>query len=342
MEHQVKPEVLVTGAAGFIGFHLCRRLLRGGCRVVGIDNMNDYYDVTLKRDRLKEIEGNPDFTFLRMDIADREAVEGLFGERRFDYVLHMAAQAGVRYSAVNPHVFIDSNVTGFLNILEGSRKSGVKHLIYASSSSVYGANRQLPFSVHHHTEHPISLYGATKKMDELMAHAYASLYSLPCTGLRLFTVYGPWGRPDMACYLFALSIRDGRPIKLFNEGKMKRDFTYIDDVAEAAFRVMTRPPVASKVWDGENPDPATSYVPFRLYNVGNRRPLELLTLVELLEALLGKEAVKELVPPVPGDVLATCADDDGLRDYIDYSPSVPLEEGVGRFVEWFRGYHGSL
>ncbi|MEK7733608.1 MAG: NAD-dependent epimerase, partial [Planctomycetota bacterium] len=308
-------KILVTGAAGFIGFYLCKRLIGRGEEVVGVDNLNDYYDVRLKLDRLKQIGDCKNFRFVKIDIAEREAVDGLFSREKFDIVVNLAAQAGVRYSLVNPHAYIASNITGFVNILEGCRHNKVKHLVFASSSSVYGANTHIPFSVHHNVDHPVSLYAATKKSNELMAHAYASLYNIPCTGLRFFTAYGPWGRPDMAYFSFTRAIVEGRPIDVFNYGKMQRDFTYIDDIIEGVVRVMDKISAPDKGWDGNNPDSATSYAPYRIYNIGNHKPVELMYFIEVLEGYLGKKAKKNLLPMQPGDVLTTYADvDDLMKD----------------------------
>jgi UDP-glucuronate 4-epimerase len=332
-------KILVTGAAGFIGFHLSCRLLERGDEVVGFDNLNDYYDVTLKEARLKHLKGRNGFTFVRGDLADREGMARLFAEGRFSKVVHLAAQAGVRYSLVNPHAYIDSNISGFLNILEGCRHNGVEHLAYASSSSVYGANTKMPFSVHHNVDHPVSLYAATKKANELMAHTYASLYRIPCTGLRFFTVYGPWGRPDMALFLFTRAILEGKPIDVYNEGKMRRDFTYIDDIVEGVVRVTDRTATANQAWSGDAPDPGTSYAPYRIYNIGNNSPVELLRFIEVLEEKLGKKAIRNLLPIQPGDVPATCADVDDLMRDAGFAPKTPIEEGISRFVEWYRTYY---
>lgn len=332
-------KTLVTGAAGFIGFHLCTRLLARGEEVVGLDNLNAYYDVTLKQDRLKRLEGTAGFRFVACDLADREGMERLFDRERFDRVINMAAQAGVRYSLANPHAYIDSNIVGFMNVLEGCRHTGVKHLVYASSSSVYGANTLMPFSVHHNVDHPISLYAASKKSNELMAHSYSSLYGLPTTGLRLFTVYGPWGRPDMAYFSFTRAILEGRPIDVFNNGRMQRDFTYIDDIVEGVVRVADTLPAPNPAWSGSNPDPGSSYAPYRIYNIGNNNPVELLHFIETLERFLGKTAVKNLLPMQAGDVPATYADVDDLMADVGFAPATPLEEGIGRFVEWYRGYY---
>jgi len=332
---------LITGAAGFIGFHLSKRLLEHGNSVVGIDNLNDYYDVNLKKFRLNELKGDPNFTFHRLDLVDRKGIEKLFTENKFDYVVNLAAQAGVRYSLTNPRAYIDSNIVGFLNILEGCRHSDIKHLVFASSSSVYGANTMMPFSVHQNVDHPISLYAATKKSNELMAHSYSSLYKLPCTGLRFFTVYGPLGRPDMAPFLFTSAILENRPIDVFNKGKMKRDFTYIDDIVEGVVRVTVNIPVLDTGWNSDKPDPATSYAPYRLYNIGNNNPIELMQFIEVLEDCLGKKAEKNLLPMQPGDVHETCADVDDLIN-IGFKPSTPIEKGIKRFVEWYLDYYAKI
>jgi len=332
--------ILVTGAAGFIGFHLSKRLLARGDRVVGLDNINDYYDPQLKLARLARLEGTPGFHLLRCGLEEREAVEQLFGTERFDMVVNLAAQAGVRYSLQNPHAYISSNICGFMNILEGCRHSGVKHLVYASSSSVYGANTTMPFSVHHNVDHPMSLYAATKKANELMAHTYSSLYGLPTTGLRFFTVYGPWGRPDMALFLFTKAILEGRPIDVFNHGRMQRDFTYVDDIAEGLVRVIDTIPQPDPSWSGSVPDPGTSYAPYKIYNIGNNQPVELMHFIEVLEECLGRQAVKNLLPLQAGDVPATYADVDDLMRDVGFRPSTSVEVGIRRFVEWYRGYYG--
>ncbi|WP_306533199.1 NAD-dependent epimerase [Geobacter sp.] len=331
--------VLVTGAAGFIGFHLSKRLLDRGDRVVGLDNLNDYYDVNLKLDRLRQLEGREGFRFVRASLADRPALEELFAGERFDVVVNLAAQAGVRYSLENPHAYVESNLVGFMNILEGCRHHSVKHLVYASSSSVYGANTKMPFSVHHNVDHPVSLYAATKKANELMAHTYSSLYGLPTTGLRFFTVYGPWGRPDMALFLFTRAIVEGRPIDVFNHGRMQRDFTYVDDIVEGVVRVMDRTPEPNSVWSGDRPDPGTSYAPYRIYNIGNNSPVELLTFIETIEKCLGKTAEKNFLPLQAGDVPATYADVDDLMNDVGFKPTTPIGEGVARFVKWYREYY---
>ena len=331
----------MTGAAGFIGFHVSRRLLDRGDEVVGLDNLNDYYDVRLKHDRLAQLEGRARFRFVKADVADRDAVERLFDAEKPDLVIHLAAQAGVRYSVQNPHAYADSNLVGFLNILEGGRHHGIKHLAYASSSSVYGANTAMPFSVHHNVDHPVSLYGATKKANELMAHAYSHLYRLPTTGLRFFTVYGPWGRPDMALFKFTQSILAGRPIDVYNYGRMQRDFTYIDDIAEGVVRVADHVPEPNPAWSADAPDPGTSRAPYKIYNIGNHQPVELLYFIEVLESCLGRKAEKNLLPIQPGDVPATYADVDDLMRDVGFQPATPIEEGIARFVAWYREYYGA-
>ncbi len=332
-------KILVTGAAGFIGFHLSRRLIEMGDEVVGLDNLNEYYDINLKLSRLKQITMERNFKPVRIDLVDRDDVARLFSEEKFDVVVNLAAQAGVRYSLLNPYAYVDSNVCGFLNILEGCRHGKVKHLVFASSSSVYGANTKMPFSVHHNVDHPVSLYAATKKANELMAHTYSSLYNLPCTGLRFFTVYGPWGRPDMALFLFTKAIIENRPIDVFNYGKMKRDFTYIDDITEGVVRVIDKIPEPNRGWDGNNPDSASSYAPYRLYNIGNNNPVELMQFIEVLEDCLGKKARKNLLPIQLGDVPATYADVDDLIRDVGFKPSTSIEEGIKRFVEWYKAYY---
>jgi len=331
--------VLVTGAAGFIGFHLCRRLLAAGHEVVGFDNLNDYYSVQLKKSRLALIQDNPDFTFLHGDLASCADVADAFTEP-FTHVVNLAAQAGVRYSLQNPSSYIQSNLVGFGNLLEACRKHPPKHLVFASSSSVYGLNTRLPFSTRDIVEHPVSLYAATKKADELMAHVYSHLFGLPCTGLRLFTVYGPWGRPDMAPALFADAILHNRPIRVFNNGNMRRDFTYIDDIIEGFIRLLDTPAVPNPDWDSANPDPATSPAPWRIYNIGNNHAVELNRFIELLENALGRKAVREYLPMQPGDVEATRADIGDFTSAIGFTPSTPLEEGIPRYVEWYRSYYG--
>jgi UDP-glucuronate 4-epimerase len=331
--------VLVTGAAGFIGFHLSAKLLERGDEVVGIDNLNDYYAVSLKRDRLAQLESAPGFRFIELDIADTAAVAALFNQGGFERVVHLAAQAGVRYSIDNPQSYGQSNLIGFLNMLEGCRQQAVEHLVYASSSSVYGANEQTPFRVDDNVDHPLSLYAATKRANEAMAHSYSHLYQLPCTGLRFFTVYGPWGRPDMSPMLFANAITQGRPLKVFNYGRHKRDFTYIDDIVDGVVRCLDRIPKGNAQWSGLQPDPATSKAPWRLYNIGASRPVELLYYIELLESALGKKAQKELLPLQPGDVEQTYADVSALMRDTGYQPQVKIEEGIDRFARWYRDYY---
>ena len=332
-------KILVTGAAGFIGFHLSRRFLSAGHSVIGVDNLNDYYDVSLKEARLKLLDDNDNFHFIRTDIAEKENMSSLFKREAPAIVVHMAAQAGVRFSLVNPHAYLESNLAGFLNILEGCRHQACEHLVFASSSSVYGANTEMPFSVHHNVDHPVSLYAATKKANELMAHAYASLYKLPCTGLRFFTVYGPWGRPDMALFLFTKAILEDKPIDVYNAGKMQRDFTYIDDIVEGVFRVTGRIPEPDAKWQGDKPDPATSYAPYKIYNIGNNRPVELLNFINILEKLLGKKARMNLLPMQPGDVPRTFADIDDLMKDVSFKPGTSVEDGIRRFIEWYREYY---
>jgi UDP-glucuronate 4-epimerase len=333
-------KILVTGAAGFIGFHLSNRLLARGDTVVGLDNLNDYYDVRLKEARLARLEAQPGFRFVRMELSDRQGIETLFSAGEFDKVVHLAAQAGVRYSITHPHAYVESNLVGFVNILEGCRHGGVKHLVFASSSSVYGASTRMPFSIHDNVDHPVSLYAATKKANELMAHTYAHLYRLPCTGLRFFTVYGPWGRPDMAMFLFTKAILEGRPIDVYNYGKMRRDFTYVDDIVEGIIRVADNIARPNPDWTGDAPDPGTSSAPYRNYNIGNNNPVELLYLIEVIEEALGKKAEKILLPLQPGDVPATYADVDDLVRDVGFKPATSIEEGVGRFVAWYREYYG--
>ena len=333
---------LVTGAAGFVGFHVARRLLHEGRRVVGVDNLSDYYSVALKKARLAELEGAPNFEFVKADLADRAAVEALFAEGPFDGVVHLAAQPGVRYSLKNPHAYAESNLTGFLNVLEGCRRQEVDHLVFASSSSVYGANARTPYATSDSVDHPISLYAATKKSNELLAHSYAHLYSLPVTGLRFFTVYGPWGRPDMAYCLFAEAIRRGTPIKVFGEGRMKRDMTYVGDIAEGVARVLARPATPDETWDPEQPNPARSSAPYRLYNIGAGRPVALLRFIEVLEEAMGQEAKKEFLPMQPGDVRVTYADTSALEEATGFAPETPLEEGIARFVAWYKAYYESV
>ena len=332
--------VLVTGAAGFIGYHLAERLLKDGCNVVGLDNLNPYYDVTLKEARLERLQKEPNFTFVQTDLAERKQLSELFARSGFDAVVNLAAQAGVRYSLENPHAYVDSNLVGFVNLLECCRHHAVKHLVFASSSSVYGANTAMPFSVHHNVDHPVSLYAATKKANELMAHTYSHLYQLPCTGLRFFTVYGPWGRPDMALFLFTRAILEDKPIQVFNHGKMQRDFTYIDDIIEGVVRVMGRLPAANPEWSGDAPDPGTSYTPYKIYNIGNNHPVELIKFIEVIETALGKQASKQFMDLQPGDVVATYADVDDLMQDVGFKPQTPIEVGIGRFVQWYKQFYG--
>ena len=332
-------KILVTGAAGFIGSFVTRKLLERGDTVVGLDNLNDYYAVTLKEARLARLETDKNFAFAKLDLADREAMEKLFAEQKFERVVHLAAQAGVRYSIENPHAYIDSNIVGFLHILEGCRHHDVKHLVYASTSSVYGASTDMPFNVHQNVDHPLSLYAASKKSNELMAHAYASLYRLPVTGLRFFTVYGPWGRPDMALFLFTRNILAGKPIDVFNHGQHKRDFTFVEDIAEGVVRSLDKIATPNPLWISDQPDPGTSTAPYRLYNIGNNQPVELLHYIEVLENCLGRKAEKNLLPLQPGDVPDTYADVTDLVDETGYNPETTVEEGVRRFVEWYAEYY---
>jgi UDP-glucuronate 4-epimerase len=331
--------VLVTGAAGFIGYHLCLRLLNEGLQITGIDNMNPYYDVGLKEARLARLLSYGNFAFVKTDIAGKEGLERVFEKNKFDVVVNLAAQAGVRYSLKNPHAYIDANIVGFTNILECCRHNGVKHLVFASSSSVYGANTKMPFSVHDNVDHPVSLYAATKKANELMAHSYSHLFGLPCTGLRFFTVYGPWGRPDMALFLFTSAILEGKPIKVFNHGKMTRDFTYIDDIIEGVDRIMKRVPEPDPKWSGRNPDPGTSYTKYRIYNIGNNNPVELIKFIEAIEETLGKKAMKEFLDLQPGDVVSTYADVDDLMSDVGFKPQTSLETGIKLFVKWYKDYY---
>lgn len=331
---------LVTGAAGFIGFHTAQILLERGDEVVGLDNLNDYYDVSLKHARLDMLKRHANFRFVKLDLADRDGIATLFATEKFQRVINLAAQAGVRYSIQNPLAYIDSNVVGFANILEGCRHNGVEHLVYASTSSVYGANTKMPFSVHQNVDHPLSFYAATKKANELMAHTYAHLYNLPVTGLRFFTVYGPWGRPDMALFLFTKNILEGKPIDVFNYGNHRRDFTYIDDIAQGVVRSSDRVASGNADWDSDDPDPGTSKAPYRLYNIGNNRPVELMRYIELIEQRLGKQAQKNLLPLQQGDVPDTFADIDDLVRDVNYRPATPVEEGVHRFVDWYVQHYG--
>jgi UDP-glucuronate 4-epimerase len=331
---------LVTGGAGFVGSHLADALLARGDEVVGIDNLNDYYDPSLKIARLARLQPHPAFSFHRVDVADGRPMNGLFAAEHFARVVHLAAQAGVRYSLKNPQAYVNSNVTGFLNVLEACRHNGCEHLVFASTSSVYGANRKLPFSEHDNTDHPVSLYAATKKANELMAHTYSHLFGLPATGLRFFTVYGPWGRPDMSAALFTRAILDGRPIDVFNHGDMERDFTYVDDIVEGVVRILDVVPKGDPSADMTKPDPATSYAPYRLYNIGNNQPVKLMRFIEVLEAALGCKAKMNLLPMQPGDVPATYAEVDDLGRAVGFRPSTPLEEGIARYVTWYREYYG--
>ena len=331
-------KILVTGAAGFIGYHTSERLLARGDEVVGLDNVNDYYDPTLKEARLARLASKPGFRLFRMELSDRDGVERLFREERFDRVINLAAQAGVRYSITNPHAYIESNLVGFINILEGCRHHGVQHLTYASSSSVYGANTAMPFSVHQNVDHPVSLYAATKKANELMAHTYSHLYGLPTTGLRFFTVYGPWGRPDMAMFLFTKAILEGQPIDVFNHGRMQRDFTYIDDIVEGVIRTSDHTAEPNPDWNSDAPDAATSKAPYRLYNIGNNNPVELMYLIETIEKSLGRVAEKRMLPLQAGDVPATYANVDALVRDVGFAPKTPIETGVANFVAWYREY----
>lgn len=347
-------KILVTGTAGFIGFHLAKKLLGRGNVVVGLDSINDYYSTDLKFDRLKETgiareetaygkkvksTTYPDYSFVRMQLEDKEGVDRLFSEEKFDRVCNLAAQAGVRYSLQNPRAYIDSNIIGFINILEACRHNQVEHLAYASSSSVYGLNESMPFSTHDNVDHPISLYAASKKSNELMAHVYSSLFGIPTTGLRFFTVYGPWGRPDMALFLFTRAILEGKPIEVFNEGNMRRDFTYVDDIVEGIVRVIDNPPESNPFWTGKHPDPATSKFPYRIYNIGNSSPVNLMDFIEAIESAIGIEAKKEMMPIQPGDVPATWADTSDLQNDLGYSPNTPVKDGVEQFVKWYREYY---
>ena len=333
-------KILVTGTAGFIGSHVAMRLLARGDEVVGIDNLSDYYDVGLKKARLARFGDDPRYTHVHADLADRAAIEAVFATHKPQRVVNLAAQAGVRYAAQNPHVYVDSNVTGFLHVLEGCRHHGVEHLVFASTSSVYGADTKMPFSEHQPTDHPLTLYAATKKANEAMAHSYAHLYGIPSTGLRFFTVYGPWGRPDMALFLFTRAILAGEPIKVFNHGKHKRSFTYVDDIVEGVIRTLDKVPGKDAAWSGDAPDPASSGVaPYRIYNIGNERPVELLRYIEVLEQCLGRKAVMEMLPLQAGDVPDTEADVSELIERVGYRPKVSVEEGVANFVEWYRGYY---
>jgi len=331
---------LITGSAGFIGFHLCKRLLSENHNIIGLDNLNNYYDVSLKESRLNMLKQYDNFTFYKAYLEDNEAIKNIFASHDISVVINLAAQAGVRYSLENPMAYIDSNIVGFVNILEACRHNKVKHLIYASSSSVYGSNTHIPFSVHDNIDHPISLYAATKKSNELMAHVYSHLFGIPTTGLRFFTVYGPWGRPDMALFLFTRSILEGKPIKVFNHGNMMRDFTYVDDIIEGIVRLIPKPPKPNPEWDSENPDPGTSSAPYKVYNIGNNSPVQLSRFIEAIEEKLGKKAIKKYLPMQPGDVPATYADVDDLMRDVGFKPATSVEDGIGRFVDWFKDYYG--
>ena len=332
--------VLVTGAAGFIGYHLSARLLQEGYSVTGIDNLNPYYDIGLKKARLEKLMPFKSFTFFEMDLSEMESLKSIFKNARFDVVVNLAAQAGVRYSLENPHAYVNSNLVGFVNVLECCRHEAVKHLVFASSSSVYGANTKMPFSVHHNVDHPVSLYGATKKANELIAHSYSHLFGLSCTGLRFFTVYGPWGRPDMALFLFTRAILEEKPIQVFNHGKMQRDFTYIDDIIEGVVRTMGSQPEPNPTWSGDNPDPGTSYAPYKIYNIGNNNPVELTDFIATIEKALGRKAQKEFLDLQPGDVVATYADIDDLIEDVGFKPNTSIDVGIERFIEWYGAYYG--
>jgi UDP-glucuronate 4-epimerase len=332
---------LITGAAGFIGFHLSKRLLDEGYRVYGLDNLNDYYDPAIKHSRLEQLKEYPDFIFHKTDLADKDGLEAIFKKKMPEVVVNLAAQAGVRYSLTNPQAYVESNLVGFVNILECCRHHAVKHLVFASSSSVYGANTKMPFSVHHNVDHPVSLYAASKKSNELMAHTYSHLFDLPCTGLRFFTVYGPWGRPDMALFLFTKAILEGRPIDVFNHGRMRRDFTYIDDIVEGVVRVMQKIPESNTDWSGNAPDPGTSYARYKIYNIGNNNPVELMDFIAAIEKALGREANKNYMDLQPGDVPATYADVEDLINDVGFKPATTIESGIGRFTEWYKTYYRS-
>ena len=340
MRESAPMKILLTGAAGFIGSTAAQRLLARGDEVVGLDNLNDYYDVKLKLDRLARLEPQRGFRFVRLDVADRGGMQALFAREKFDRVIHLAAQAGVRYSLVNPQAYVEANVVGFMNVLEGCRHTQVQHLVYASSSSVYGGNTKMPFSERDSVDHPVSMYAATKKANELMAHTYSHLYGLPTTGLRFFTVYGPWGRPDMALFLFTKAILEGRPIDVFNHGKMRRDFTYVDDIVEGVIRVLDKTATPDAAYRAAAPDPATSNAPFRVFNIGNHNPVELMEFVGCIEDALGRKAEKNMLPLQDGDVPATYADVDALREWVGFVPATDIRTGIGRFVEWYTGYYG--
>jgi UDP-glucuronate 4-epimerase len=332
-------KILVTGAAGFIGMTASLRLLARDDQVVGLDNLNDYYDVQLKRDRLAQLQVHPNFRFVQLDVSDRAGVERLFADEKFDRVIHLAAQAGVRYSLQNPHAYIDSNIVGFMNVLEGCRHNQVAHLVYASSSSVYGGNTHMPFSVHDSVDHPVSMYAATKKANELMAHTYSHLFGLPTTGLRFFTVYGPWGRPDMALFLFTKAILEGRPIDVFNHGQMQRDFTYVDDIVEGVIRVTDRVAAPAPDYNAASPDPSTSHAPYRVFNIGNHQPVPLMDFISTIEEALGQKAEKNFLPLQDGDVPATYADVQALHDWVDFTPATSIDVGIRNFVQWYRAYY---
>jgi UDP-glucuronate 4-epimerase len=337
--HLEYQNALVTGAAGFIGFHLSKRLLEEGYRVYGVDNLNDYYDLRLKQDRLAILKAYPAFSFHRTDIAHADDLDAIFREHTIEVVVNLAAQAGVRYSLTNPQAYVDSNLVGFVNVLECCRHHGVKHLVFASSSSVYGANTNMPFSVHNNVDHPVSLYAASKKSNELMAHTYSHLFKMACTGLRFFTVYGPWGRPDMALFLFTKAILEGKPIDVFNHGKMRRDFTFIDDIVEGVVRVMKNIPDPNPAWSGDAPDPGTSYVRYKIYNIGNNQPVELMDFIKAIESALGKTAIKNFMDLQPGDVPATYANVDDLIRDVGFKPDTSIADGIGAFVEWYKTYY---
>jgi UDP-glucuronate 4-epimerase len=336
---ETQSPILVTGAAGFIGFHVAMRLLDRGDQVIGLDNLNDYYDVRLKEARLEQLTPRERFNFVKLDLSNRQGVRDLFAGEPIRRVVHLAAQAGVRYSLVNPHAYTESNIEGFINILEGCRRGNIEHLVYASSSSVYGGNTHMPFSTHDNVDHPVSLYAATKKANELMAHCYAHLYQLPCTGLRFFTVYGPWGRPDMALFIFTKAILEGKPIEVFNQGQMRRDFTYVDDIVEGVIRTLDHPATADPTWSGDRPTPGSSSAPARIYNIGNHQPVELQYFIEVLERALGKKAEQKLMPLQPGDVPATYADIDDLTNDVGFKPTTSIEVGIPRFVKWYREFY---
>jgi UDP-glucuronate 4-epimerase len=337
--NSVFKNILVTGAAGFIGFHLSKRLLQEGYSVLGLDIVNDYYDPQLKNDRLAQLKKDANFRFFKVDLADTQGLNRIFSDASIDVVVNLAAQAGVRYSLINPQAYVNSNLVGFVNILECCRHHKIKHLVFASSSSVYGANTKMPFSVHHNVDHPVSLYAASKKANELMAHTYSHLFKLPCTGLRFFTVYGPWGRPDMALFLFTKAILEGKPIDVFNHGKMQRDFTYIDDIIEGVVRVMHRIPTPNPNWSGDRPDPGTSYTPYKIYNIGNNNPVQLSEFITEIEKAIGRTAVKNYMDIQPGDVPATYADIDDLIADVDFKPSTPLSQGIKEFIDWYNTYY---